>query len=301
MAEQVGHSEDYFGDYRDFWWNHDFLALMASRLSWSTRRQVLDVGYGMGHWTRTLIPHLSAGTHITAVDRDPKWSVQRENWPTYLSHSQVSVHIQYGDATALPFPDNSFDFVTCQTVLIHIAEPEKAIREMCRVLAPGGLLLCVEPDNFGTFASQNALVDTASLAEEANRFAFVLAQHRGTIALGLGNHSLGGRLPRLLSEASLTNIHVYLSDKAIPLYPPYQSDEQRAMIADQQAWFASSLDFSRETVEERYRAGGGDPAIFAEHWEREVRKRAQLEEALAAQTYDEGGGVLMYLVSGIKI
>jgi SAM-dependent methyltransferase len=218
----------------------------------------------------------------------------------YLHQYQVMVEVGYGDVTALPFPDNSFDFVTCQTLLIHIALPEQALGEMCRVLAPGGLLLCVEPDNFGTFASQNALVDNTSLKDVADQFTFALAQHRGAIALGLGNHSVGGRLPRLFSEAHLADIQVYLSDKTIPLYPPYQTDEQRAIITDQQAWFASGADFSRETAEERYSAGGGDPATFAAHWDREVRRRTQLTEALTMHTFDEAGGVLMYLVSGIK-
>jgi SAM-dependent methyltransferase len=43
-----------------------------------------------------------------------------------------------GDATALPFPDASFDAVTAAFVLLHLGRPERAAREAARVLAPGG-------------------------------------------------------------------------------------------------------------------------------------------------------------------
>jgi SAM-dependent methyltransferase len=43
-----------------------------------------------------------------------------------------------GDAEALPFPDASFDVVTCNFGLLHFSHPERAIAEVGRVLRPGG-------------------------------------------------------------------------------------------------------------------------------------------------------------------
>ncbi len=46
-----------------------------------------------------------------------------------------------GDATALPFPDRSFDAAVCVRVLHHFADPGLVIAEMARVLRPGGVLV----------------------------------------------------------------------------------------------------------------------------------------------------------------
>ena len=49
------HSAAYFGPERDFWWNVDHLALMASRRKLEDVRSVLDVGCGVGHWGTLLV------------------------------------------------------------------------------------------------------------------------------------------------------------------------------------------------------------------------------------------------------
>ncbi len=51
----------------------------------------------------------------------------------------------YYDGRVLPFPDASFDAVLCTEVIEHIPDPTESIREMHRVLKPGGLLLVTLP------------------------------------------------------------------------------------------------------------------------------------------------------------
>lgn len=48
-----------------------------------------------------------------------------------------------GSVLALPFPDNTFDLVYSQAVLEHVTDPALAIREMVRVLKPGGTFHCI--------------------------------------------------------------------------------------------------------------------------------------------------------------
>jgi len=56
-------------------------------------------------------------------------------------------------ATAMPFPDNSFDAVWTVWVLEHIPEPEAALREMRRVLKPGGMLFLAAAWNCAPWAA----------------------------------------------------------------------------------------------------------------------------------------------------
>jgi ubiquinone/menaquinone biosynthesis C-methylase UbiE len=50
------------------------------------------------------------------------------------------VTLKQEDLTNLSFPDNSFSYIFCWGVIMHIPEPEKAIKELSRVLKPGGYL-----------------------------------------------------------------------------------------------------------------------------------------------------------------
>ena len=54
------------------------------------------------------------------------------------SSSRPDVEWRQGNATALPLPDGAFDAVFCQQMLQFVSDPPAALREMRRVLAPGG-------------------------------------------------------------------------------------------------------------------------------------------------------------------
>jgi ubiquinone/menaquinone biosynthesis C-methylase UbiE len=298
--ERVAHSQDYFGNYRNFWWNPDFVQLIATRLSWAAAKNVLEIGCGAGHWTRTIAPYLSPHTSITAIDQDPKWADPNADWAKDLMARSLELTISAGSANSLPFPDHTFDFVTCQTLLIHLPNPQQCISEMLRVLKPGGLLLCVEPDNFGTWTATNSLSRLFSIDDVVAEFKFQLVQERGREALGLGDSSCGALLPGLFSEFGLADIQVYLSDKTLPLFPPYNNPEQWAVLRDMEKWFKSAQDFSRDHAYKLYMAGGGNPLEFEDQWLQVLANREIYFDALCDRTYHSPGGVLMYLVSGRK-
>src|SRR3954451_2776793 len=115
----TGHSAVWFGDQRDFWWNRDFLELVARRLGLDRVRSVLDVGAGVGHWGRTLAAVLPDDARVTGVDPEPQWV---EEATRRADAAGVGARFTYGAGAveALPFEDASFDLVTCQTVLIHV-------------------------------------------------------------------------------------------------------------------------------------------------------------------------------------
>src|SRR5262249_15027780 len=50
----------------------------------------------------------------------------------------LKIDFRWGSASAMPFPDQSFDFVYCSAAFKNFSEPVKALDEMYRVLRPGG-------------------------------------------------------------------------------------------------------------------------------------------------------------------
>jgi ubiquinone/menaquinone biosynthesis C-methylase UbiE len=56
----------------------------------------------------------------------------------------VDVDFRQGNASAMPFADDSFDLLTCSAAFKNFSEPHKALEEMYRVLRPGGTALVVD-------------------------------------------------------------------------------------------------------------------------------------------------------------
>jgi ubiquinone/menaquinone biosynthesis C-methylase UbiE len=56
----------------------------------------------------------------------------------------VQVDFRQGNASALPFADDSFDLLACSAAFKNFSEPHKALEEMYRVLRPGGTALVVD-------------------------------------------------------------------------------------------------------------------------------------------------------------
>jgi len=91
---------------------------------------VLDVGAGRGPY-RKLFDHCQYKAHDFGIEQNTLGHYTRLD---YCS-----------DILALPVDDESFDVVLCTEVLEHVPEPIAAVREMSRVLKPGGLLLVSAP------------------------------------------------------------------------------------------------------------------------------------------------------------
>jgi len=76
---------------------------------------------------------------VTGIDREPNW-VEHASKRAAARGLDGRFSFRQGEAERLPFPDDSFDLTTCQTVLIHLSDPGAAIAEMLRVTKPGGLV-----------------------------------------------------------------------------------------------------------------------------------------------------------------
>ena len=99
----------------------------------------LDVSTGGGHVALALAPHVA---RMVASDLTPRMLAAAR---AHIS-AQGATNVDYviADAERLPFLDESFDLVTVRIAPHHYANVATAVREMARVLAPGGRLLLVD-------------------------------------------------------------------------------------------------------------------------------------------------------------
>jgi len=107
-------------------------------------QHILDAGCGNGRYSRFLLQHADAEARITAFDLSPNM-LQRAR--RRLTSDRITFAV--ADLTRLPYPDAMFDAAVCGWVLEHLPDPRLGLRELARVLRPGGrLLLLTTEDNF---------------------------------------------------------------------------------------------------------------------------------------------------------
>jgi ubiquinone/menaquinone biosynthesis C-methylase UbiE len=97
--------------------------------------RALDVGTGAGALALALAPFVA---EVVGVDVEPELlSRARDRAPANVTFSDA-------DATALPFPDGSFDLAGTMRTLHHVHRPELAVAELARVTRLGGRVLVVD-------------------------------------------------------------------------------------------------------------------------------------------------------------
>lgn len=115
-------------------WAHTRYPLLSNLVNYSDLKgkKVLDIACGTGWTTEQFV---RAGADVTAIDLTPK---AVELAKRRLAMYGLEANVLEADAENLPFPDSSFDYVMAWGCLMHTPDTEKAIREIYRVLKPGG-------------------------------------------------------------------------------------------------------------------------------------------------------------------
>jgi len=111
--------------------------------------RVLEIGCGAGAATRKIAELPSVG-QVTGMDPSPLFLKRARQDLADLSN----VTFLEGDARSLQLEDESFEIVVAHTVLCHVPEPKKALREANRVLVPGGQIVIFD----GDYATMNIAI-----------------------------------------------------------------------------------------------------------------------------------------------
>ncbi len=299
MTKKHPHSENVLTDLRDYWYSPDFIALMAKRWELNQVKSMLDVGCGIGHWGQLIAPFLSPDMHMIGIDPEELWIVKATERAKQKGLASRATY-QLGTAESIPFPDDSFDMVTCQTVLIHVKDAAISLKEMLRVLKPGGLIAVAEPNNVVSSLIFNNLTFNDSVNDIIEPARFALICERGREKLKRGNANRGDMMPFYFQEAGLKNIQVYLSDLADYFIPPYETPRERLTLLELYEYSKEGWDETRRELQELFLAGGGLLSEFEVHWKRLRKSKDQMIDGYKNKTLFSAGGLIIYLISARK-
>jgi ubiquinone/menaquinone biosynthesis C-methylase UbiE len=261
-SERKGFPEDFWSkkeikdtfldEQREYIWNQDYFRnVLIPLFRLRSNSAVLDVGCGLGFICEKLAEFVPQG-RIIGVDLDPKLIEAAKERSIKRNHLNTDYRV--GNAYELPLKEDSVDFSICQTLLMHLEEPLKAISEMRRVTRKGGIVVAIEPD-----FSSLSYFDTAyeevgfSLEDRVKQRRWNTILNEGKRKLGRGDNEIGPKVPVLFLRSGLKVVDVRLIDRAFWLVPPYEGRElelKHLMIPPEV--MIEQLDMQKEFL-----AGGG--------------------------------------------
>jgi SAM-dependent methyltransferase len=106
------------------------------------RKRILDAACGNGRYSRFLLKHADPDAHLTAFDLSPK---MLDRAASRLKSDRVTYAV--ADLARMPYANHAFDAIVCGWVLEHLPDPRPGLRELARVLEPGGQLLLLSTED----------------------------------------------------------------------------------------------------------------------------------------------------------
>ncbi len=161
--------------------------------------RVLDVGSGLGQFSRAIARAVGVDGRVVGVERDPAQLARARDFAAAAGETAL-VDFREGDAAALPLRDDewgTFDLVHTRFVLEHVRDPLVVVRQMARAARPGGRIVLADDDH-----------EILRLFPELPGFDPVWRAYYETYR-AIGNDPLiGRRLPQLLHEAGLRPLRI---------------------------------------------------------------------------------------------
>ena len=122
------------------------LERLIERLGLQRGDSVLDAGCGPGRITRWLSARVAPTGHVIGLDHDEA-ALEWAAWALRdLDGSGAHIELWPGHLEGLPFDDGRFDAAWCSSVLGYLDDPVVAMRELVRVVRPGGTIAVLTGD-----------------------------------------------------------------------------------------------------------------------------------------------------------
>lgn len=115
---------------------------MASKLELAPGTRVIDIGAGYGGAARHLARE--TGAQVTCLNLSEKENARNRKL-TAEQGLEDKIEVVHGLFEDIPFPDDSFDVVWSQEALLHSGDRARVLKEVSRVLRPGGDFIFTDP------------------------------------------------------------------------------------------------------------------------------------------------------------
>ena len=148
----------------------------------------LEVGAGAGSVARWLAAQAGPAGRVLATDTNPRFLADAD---------KTGVEVRRHDILADPLEPGRYDLAHCRALLLHLADPRQAVRNMAAAVRPGGWLLIEDADYVSLAAADPAHPRAARFDQIVRKLLTFVA------ASGTFDPYLGRRLPSLITAAGL--------------------------------------------------------------------------------------------------
>jgi len=216
-------------------YNEDYLELLARRLELRNGMSLADVGCGLGFLGFQFIESVLPDGSYVGYDVNPELLRMARADARKVGISSA-MQFRKGEAYDIPARTGRFDVTMCQTLLMHLREPWRAVKEMNRITRSGGFVMALESawnrilnpmyfleDGSHLDLSPQLVGDMAALAWAAQRG---YDRRRKDARKTWMDTSGGWRVPIWFRRAGLADLKTYIGDRWWVTLPPYSDSER---------------------------------------------------------------------------
>lgn len=116
---------------------------VMNKMVFPRKAQIIDLATGTADWAIALAENSDSDSEIIGLDFSESMLAVGQTKVDISDYSE-KITLEQGDVMDLEFPDNSFDIVTIGFGLRNLPDPKQGIKEMYRILKPGGQLVILE-------------------------------------------------------------------------------------------------------------------------------------------------------------